>query len=64
MSQDFNAFASHCRIRVDNALDVNLPLGDDPTRLRAAMRYSLFNGGKRVRPILAYASALAINPTI
>jgi geranylgeranyl diphosphate synthase type II len=26
------------------------------------LRYSLFNGGKRVRPILAYASALAIKP--
>jgi geranylgeranyl pyrophosphate synthase len=64
MSQDFNAFANHCRHRVDSALDLYLPVGDDPTRLRAAMRYSLFNGGKRVRPILAYAAALAINPSI
>lgn len=64
MSQDFTAFASHCRYRVDSALELYLPLGDDPTQLRAAMRYSLFNGGKRVRPILTYASALAINPAI
>jgi farnesyl diphosphate synthase/geranylgeranyl diphosphate synthase type II len=28
------------------------------------MRYSLFNGGKRVRPILAYAAALAVQPGI
>jgi len=47
--------------RVDMALDEFLPLNQDSTRLREAMRYSLFNGGKRVRPTLAYASALAIN---
>ncbi|OZY87786.1 (2E,6E)-farnesyl diphosphate synthase [Cellvibrio mixtus] len=64
MSQDFSTFASDCRHRVDSALDHHLPLGSDPTQLRAAMRYSLFNGGKRVRPILAYASALAINPLV
>lgn len=64
MPQEFTQFASQCRARVDNALDRYLPLGADPTRLRAAMRYSLFNGGKRVRPILAYAAALAVKPGI
>ncbi|ACE86039.1 (2E,6E)-farnesyl diphosphate synthase [Cellvibrio japonicus] len=64
MTWTFRDFASHCRQQVDTALDQRFPLGDDPTQLRAAMRYSLFNGGKRVRPILAYASALAINPHI
>lgn len=63
MSQEFTQFASECRARVDSALDQYLPLAEDPTQLRAAMRYSLFNGGKRVRPILAYAAALAIRPT-
>jgi farnesyl diphosphate synthase/geranylgeranyl diphosphate synthase type II len=47
--------------RVDMALDEFLPPNQDSTHLREAMRYSLFNGGKRVRPTLAYASALAIN---
>jgi len=61
---DFAAFAKHCRARVDAALDANFPQGDDPTQLRTAMRYSLFNGGKRVRPTLAYAAALAINPQV
>lgn len=61
---DFAAFAKHCRTRVDAALDANFPQGDDPTQLRTAMRYSLFNGGKRVRPTLAYAAALAINPRV
>ncbi len=57
----FKDFASACHARVDAALDAFLPLNQDPTQLRDAMRYSLFNGGKRVRPTLAYASALAIS---
>lgn len=64
MPQKFAQFANQCHARVDSALDQHLPLADDPTQLRAAMRYSLFNGGKRVRPILAYAAALAIDPNI
>ncbi len=57
----FKDFLASCHARVDQALDQYLPLGNDHTQLREAMRYSLFNGGKRVRPTLAYASALAIN---
>lgn len=64
MPQEFAQFASHCRAQVDSALDRYLPSDEDPTQLRAAMRYSLFNGGKRVRPILAYATALAVQPDI
>lgn len=62
MHGDFNQFTQAYRARVDSALDRYLPQGNDPTQLRAAMRYSLFNGGKRVRPILAYSAALAIKP--
>lgn len=66
MIAHFSDFALQCHNRVDTALDALLPLaspqtGPDSTQLRAAMRYSLFNGGKRVRPTLAYASALAIS---
>jgi farnesyl diphosphate synthase/geranylgeranyl diphosphate synthase type II len=57
----FVQFAQDCKNRVDAALNQFLVQGEDPTQIRAAMRYSLFNGGKRVRPTLAYASALAIN---
>ncbi len=64
MPQDFSQFAQACRLRVDTALDRLFPEQDDPTRLRSAMRYSLFNGGKRVRPTLAYAAAQAITPNI
>jgi farnesyl diphosphate synthase/geranylgeranyl diphosphate synthase type II len=60
--KNFADFAQNCRQHVDQYLDVSFPENLDPTQLRSAMRYSLFNGGKRVRPILAYASALAINP--
>ena len=64
MSQSFQQFAADCRQRVEDYLNHSLPGQNDPTQLRAAMRYSLFNGGKRVRPTLAYASALAVNPQI
>ena len=64
MTQGFAQFAQDCSVRVDSALDHHLPLGNHPTELRAAMRYSLFNGGKRVRPTLAYATALAVAPSI
>lgn len=57
----FKDFLANCHARVDRALDHYLPLREDATQLRDAMRYSLFNGGKRVRPTLAYASALAIS---
>lgn len=57
----FKDFARVSHERVDSALNHYLPLDHDATQLREAMRYSLFNGGKRVRPTLAYASALAIS---
>lgn len=57
----FVDFLHAAHARVDEALNQFLPLTPDSTHLREAMRYSLFNGGKRVRPALAYASALAIS---
>jgi geranylgeranyl pyrophosphate synthase len=55
-----DAFAQrldHYRTRVDTKLAEIL--GSDahiPERLRAAMQYSVLGGGKRVRPLLVYAS--------
>jgi len=47
--------------RADDALDSWLPGNDiEPFRLHKAMRYSVFNGGKRLRPILVYASGRAL----
>jgi geranylgeranyl diphosphate synthase, type II len=55
------AYQSSCQSRVDAALE-NLLSSPRPEleRLYAAMRYSLFNGGKRVRPLLAYAACEAL----
>ena len=44
--------------RVDAALDKWVPAEtEDPATIHKAMRYSLFAGGKRVRPLLAIAAA-------
>jgi len=43
--------------RLNERLDAALPLPSTrPTRLHEAMRYAVFNGGKRVRPLLVYAA--------
>jgi farnesyl diphosphate synthase len=53
------AFAAW-RARVEAALDHALPpLDRPPHRLHAAMRHGVLNGGKRMRPLLAYATGSA-----
>ena len=47
---------------VDAALDRWVPpKGENPTTIHSAMRYSLFAGGKRIRPLLAIATAQAVS---
>jgi geranylgeranyl pyrophosphate synthase len=47
--------------RVNAQLDKTLPLAEGPTeRLLSAMRYSVLNGGKRLRPLLCFAAADAV----
>ena len=54
-------FKQPWRERVDAALEHWLPDENiEPRRLHAAMRYSIFNGGKRLRPILVYATGHAL----
>lgn len=36
------------------------PAHTHPTRLHDAMRYSVLNGGKRIRPVLVYATGMAV----
>ena len=49
---------------VNKALDTLLPKEDEfPQRLHKAMRYSVFAGGKRIRPILAIAAAEVFGKT-
>jgi len=45
------------RDRIESQLDASLPAPDlAPQRLHQAMRYSVLGGGKRMRPLLVYAS--------
>jgi len=56
-SEAFAQRLDHYRRRVDAKLDEVLRKTDEvPARLLDAMRYSVLGGGKRVRPLLVYAS--------
>src|SRR5580693_9864280 len=47
---------------VDSALDRWVPAeSENPPTIHRAMRYSLFAGGKRIRPLLAIAAAEAVS---
>jgi geranylgeranyl diphosphate synthase, type II len=47
---------------VEAALDRWVPPpGENPATIHSAMRYSLFAGGKRIRPLLAIAAAQAVS---
>jgi geranylgeranyl pyrophosphate synthase len=51
-----------CQDRVEAALDARLPSATKvPERLHQAMRYSTLGGGKRLRPLLTYATGMALN---
>ena len=52
------------RTRVEAALDRALPdPATSPERLHAAMRHGVLNGGKRMRPMLVYATGRAFGAT-
>ena len=54
-------YIKHCQQRVDARLRQVLPENSEISqRLTDAMSYSVFNGGKRVRPMLAYAANMAV----
>lgn len=54
-------YLEESREKVDQALRALMPRkGSHPARLVSAMRYSLFAGGKRIRPILVLAAAGAV----
>ncbi|MCR3821314.1 polyprenyl synthetase family protein, partial [Pseudomonas aeruginosa] len=55
------AYQARCQARVDAALDaLFVAPREELQRLYEAMRYSVMNGGKRVRPLLAYAACEAL----
>ncbi len=70
MSDNFAQYVELCRARINTILAQQLGALDSEysstttsihlARLFEAMRYSLLNGGKRVRPLLVYAAAAAV----
>src|ERR1035437_4208335 len=57
---DLKAYLQSGQKRIDRALDRYLPKESTrPATIHKAMRYSLFAGGKRLRPILCLAAAEA-----
>jgi farnesyl diphosphate synthase len=63
----FEARIADYQQRVDARLDEALPAKiTAPERLHDAMRYAVFNGGKRVRPLLVYAAGecLGVDPEL
>jgi len=58
-------FMALCRERVQRKLQHSLETLPGPaTRLREAMLHASLQGGKRVRPVLAYASACAVGGSL
>ena len=61
MSVDVGAYMKERAAAVDAALDRHLPPESArPVELHKAMRYSVFAGGKRLRPVLVIAGAEAV----
>src|SRR2546423_12006337 len=57
---NLKAYLRSRQIEIDRTLDLYLPKANSkPATLHKAMRYSLFAGGKRLRPILCLAAAEA-----
>jgi len=62
---DLQAYLRTRQRKIDRALDRYLPKANTkPATLHKAMRYSLFAGGKRLRPILCLAAAEACRGNI
>ena len=56
----FRERADDLRLRVERRLDEWLPEeSTEPESLHRALRYAVFNGGKRIRPLLCHAGAEA-----
>jgi len=59
-SPSFKTWMGQIQLRTESALEALLPKADiAPQRLHEAMRYAVLGGGKRVRPMLAFAAGEA-----
>ena len=64
IASDAREFFASCRIPVDAELDRLIPKEtDEPARVHAAIRWSVFAGGKRFRPALLLAVGQALGAT-
>jgi farnesyl diphosphate synthase len=62
MTQEFSAWMGGIQTRMETALGNLLPpVGAMPARLHDAMRYAVLGGGKRVRPLLAFAAGEVVD---
>src|SRR5207249_5875791 len=56
-SDDAREFLVSCRALIDSQLDLLIPKeSDEPQRVHSAIRWSVFAGGKRLRPALLLAT--------
>ena len=61
MSNALKEYIISAQNRVERALDVRLPAENIlPKKLHQAMRYTVLEGGKRMRPMLTYATGKAL----
>ena len=61
MSNALKEYLSLSQARVEKALEDRLPSEAVlPQKLHSAMRYSVLNGGKRMRPMLTYCTGKAL----
>jgi geranylgeranyl diphosphate synthase type II len=57
-------FLADARVQTETALDILVPAADiEPVRLHEAIRWSLFAGGKRLRPALVFAAGRTFGAT-
>ncbi len=59
-TQTLDEFLQHCQQRVNHRLGEQLNTDISSRTLKEAMEYACLGGGKRIRPVLVYASALAV----
>lgn len=59
---DLDSLVQDYQQRIDQAMQAHLPAASlHPSKLHEAMRYATLNGGKRIRPVLVYATADALS---
>lgn len=60
-----NHYLAERRLLIDQQLMQHLPpINSSPQRLHTAMRYAVLNGGKRLRPLLVYATGETFGATL